>query len=269
MRIAHLNWIRNFLLEEDSTLYLDEIREKLMVQFALDPNQGRYPISVICVTLIKAGITRKKLSKVSLRRNEYVRNVFREVFFQEDPSRFIFIDESRKDPFTLYRDYGRGPIGERVERQVEFTRATRGYSVLAFMTLDGIIGHTITHASGVTAEKFTYDITHVLLPLLRCDSIVIMDNASIHHTITIKNLIEGHCPGCRVVYLPPYSFDLNPIEQAFSKLKAYLQRNREESRANPRMAIRNGLGGISAADAAGWFQNCGYGATEIIPGFWI
>ena len=52
-----------------------------------------------------------------------------------------------------------GSIRERVERQVEFTRATRGYSVLAFMTLDGIIGHTITHASVVTAEKFTYDIT--------------------------------------------------------------------------------------------------------------
>ena len=269
MPIAHLTWIKNYLLDVDPTLYLDEIREKLMVQFSHHENQGRYPLSVICVTLIKAGITRKKLSKVSLRRNQYVRHVFREVFFHEDPSRFIFIDESQKDPFTLYRDHGRGPIGERVERQVEFTRATRGYSVLAFMTLDGIIGHTITHASGVTAEKFTYDITHVLLPLLRSDSIVIMDNASIHHSAAIKNLIETHCQGCQVVYLPPYSFDLNPIEQALSKLKAYLQRNREESRSNPRMSIRNGLSEISSADAAGWFQNCGYVVTEVLPGFWV
>ena len=118
MPIAHLTWIKNYLLDVDPTLYLDEIREKLMVQFSHHENQGRYPLSVICVTLIKAGITRKKLSNVSLRRNQYVRHVFHEVFFHEDPSRFIFIDESRKDPFTLYRDYGRGPIGERVERQV-------------------------------------------------------------------------------------------------------------------------------------------------------
>ena len=99
------------------------------------------------------------MSKIAQRQNDYVRSVWRENMAGVDSSRFIFLDETRRC-IRVYR---------------EFTRATRGYSALAVLTMDGIAGVSITRAPGVDARAFKDDLRAVLLPILKPDSIVVMD----------------------------------------------------------------------------------------------
>jgi transposase len=106
-------------------------------------------------------------------------------------------------------------------------------------------------------------------------SVVVMDNCSIHHDDNIREVIEvecgtykcnfGHhfiyfCTGTRLIYLPPYSPDLNPIKKAFSFMKAWLQRHEKEA-VNPQVRpwlVHRALRAVTIEDAEGWFGNCGY-----------
>ena len=85
------------------------------------------------------------------------------------------------------------------------------------------------------------------------------DNLSVHKSIVAQRLIDA--AGCQVVFLPPYSPDFAPIEQAFSKLKQFLRRAEARTRATLDDAITAGLGTITAADARAWFAHCGYHFT--------
>ena len=152
----------------------------------------------------------------------------------------------------------------------DFVRSQRGYSTLAFMTLDGIVANSVpTRAPGVDAERFKRDVQLCLLPILRRDSIVVWDNAAIHVNDDVITMIKNHTPTCMVLYLPPYSYDLNPIEHAFSSVKAYLQRHRDICRRSPIAAIMNAMKNETGDKAGGYFQSCGYETTEILPGFFI
>ena len=91
---------------------------------------------------------------------------------------------------------------------------------------------------------------------LQAGQIVIMDNLSIHKGQRVRELIES-C-GCELLFLPSYSPDFWPIEQAWSKLKAHLRRIGARSREALEEAIAQGLRLISAADAQAWFAHCGY-----------
>ena len=148
------------------------------------------------------------------------------------------------------------------------TRATRGYSALAGMSIDGIMGYSITNASGVNAPKFIDMLGQAILPLLNPfpgpRSVVVMDNAIIHHNPWVRAMIEA--TGAILVFLRPYSYDLNPIELAFSKVKAYLERERGLCEGNPRLALARALSSVSADDAVGYFRNDGYWVDELLPG---
>jgi len=252
----HLTWLTSYLDDVDATLYLDEMQSKLIDEFGV-----RHGISTICSNLIlRAKYTRKVLSRIAIRQNEFVREEWRDSMRDIESSRFIFLDETRKDPKTIKRRFGRGQIGTRVRYAAAFNRATRGYSALAFMTMDGVVAHTITSRRGFDRAAFQADLQEHLLPLLKPDSVVVLDNASIHHSPQIVNLIEGHCPGAMVVYLPTYSYDMNPIEMAFSKVKSWLERHGDEPqyKADPRYALRCALESVNADDACGYFSHCGY-----------
>jgi len=158
--------------------------DKLIERF----NQ-RYGISTICTNLIKSKYSRKKLSKIARRQNDYVRLIWRQNVQEIDSSRFFFLDETRKDPKTLRRCWGRGRRGERVKVHAEFTRATRGFSALAVMIMDGIVALSITSAPGVNAGGFKADIEMLLVPLLRSDSVVVMDNGNILLVMRVKIII--------------------------------------------------------------------------------
>jgi transposase len=107
--------------------------------------------------------------------------------------------------------------------------------------------------NGAVFETYLED---VLLPTLERGQVVVMDNLSAHKGERVRELIEGK--GCQLIYLPPYSADFNPIEQAFSKLKSYLRSACARSQDTLMEIIGEALSTISTSDALGYFEHCGY-----------
>ena len=105
-------------------------------------------------------------------------------------------------------------------------------------------------------EVFEAYLEHVLAPTLKPGQIVVMDNLSAHKGERVRELIEQR--GCELVYLPPYSPDFNPIEQAFSKVKDLMRRAEARTREALIEAMGVALSAVSARDAQGFFGHCGY-----------
>jgi transposase len=99
-------------------------------------------------------------------------------------------------------------------------------------------------------------VEHVLAPTLRRGQVVVMDNLSAHKGERIKELIERQ--GCQLVYLPSYSPDLNPIEEAFSKIKRLVRKAEARTREALVEAIGSALLAVTSRDARGFFEHCGY-----------
>src|SRR5690606_1260455 len=107
-------------------------------------------------------------------------------------------------------------------------------------------------------DRLAFDafVAQVLIPSLHPGQVVIWDNLSVHKSDTAQRLIAD--AGCHLLWLPPYSPDFAPIEQAFSKLKIVLRRLGARTRKDLDAAITAGLATITATDARGWFAHCGY-----------
>ena len=99
-------------------------------------------------------------------------------------------------------------------------------------------------------------VREVLVPKLWPGAVVVLDNLSAHKAKAVRALIEA--AGARLLYLPPYSPDFNPIELAWSKLKGHLRRSAARTTETLYAAIEEGLQTLSAANAYGWFRHCGY-----------
>ena len=128
-------------------------------------------------------------------------------------------------------------------------------TLLASMSVEGM-GPTLA-VEGVTDRKvFEAYIERVLAPSLQCGQIVIMDNLTAHKGERIKELIEER--GCELLYLPPYSPDLNPIEEAFSKIKGILRKAEARSREALVEAMGRALDAVTSRDARSFFEHCGY-----------
>ncbi|GET03069.1 homeodomain-like protein [Rhizophagus clarus] len=173
------------------------------------------------------GITRKKLQKAAKERNEFLRSDFILKISDYNPEQLIFIDETAKDERSISRAYGYSTINTRAMKSVVFIRGKR-YTILPALTLDGIIAAEIIEGSCNKENFQAFIINQVILqmnPFPGKNSVIIMDNAVIHHDEALVELIEE--TGGKVVYLPPYSPDFNPIETAFSTLKAWFKRYRD------------------------------------------
>ena len=256
---VQVRWLVKRLREEDCTLYLDEMADRLEAQFGT-----RWRENLICATLLRYGITRKKLTIDSTKRNEFERDLFRENMGHYEPEQLVYIDETRKDPRTLRRRYGRAVSGARARARFAFTRGSSGWSALGVMTVGGMIDCGLTRAKGVTAATFIDQLYHHVLPHLQPypapRSVVVLDNAVVHWAPLVRELIEG-C-GARVLYLPAYSYDMMPIEHAFSKAKAHMEwlhgARREYVEACPQFALEEALMSVTAEDAVGYLRNCGW-----------
>src|SRR5207237_2825359 len=112
-------------------------------------------------------------------------------------------------------------------------------------------------ANGLAFEIY---VEQVLAPSVTAAQMVVMDNLSIHKGVKVRNAIEAR--ECQLLFLPSYSPDLSPIEEAFSKLKAALRRASARTREALEEAICQALELITAQDARGWFAHCGYLPTE-------
>jgi transposase len=126
------------------------------------------------------------------------------------------------------------------------------------MSVEGM-GPSLAVEDATNREVFETYLERVLAPTLRRDQVVVMDNLSAHKGGRVKELIEQR--GCELIYLPPYSPDLNPIEEAFSKIKGLLRKAEARSRKALLEAIGVALSAVSSQDARGFFEHCGYRAA--------
>jgi hypothetical protein len=135
-----------------------------------------------------------------------------------DPEWVVFVDEMGVHT-SLAPLYGYSRKGERLHLQVPRNRGTNT-TLLASMTLGGM-GETMAVEGSTNREVFDAYVEHVLAPTLEAGQVVIMDNLSAHKPARVRELIEKR--GCELIYLPAYSPDFNPIEEAFAKLNSGLQ----------------------------------------------
>jgi transposase len=150
--------------------------------------------------------------------------------------------------------YARAPRGKRAIGAVPRNYGAN-MTLLASLSLQGM-GEALILDGAADTSAFELYIEHILAPSLRPGQIVILDNLSIHQGTRVRQAIEAK--GCRLVFLPAYSPDFSPIEEAFSKLKTFLRCVGARTREALQEAIAQALTLITAQDARGWFTHCGY-----------
>lgn len=167
--------------------------------------------------------------------------------------RLKFLDESGVH-LGLTRLYGRAAPGERVG---EATPGTSGphYTVVATLGLKGIQAPLVFEGALTTLTFETY-VEDVLAPTLRRGEILLMDHLSAHKGDQAQATIEAR--GVQVIYLPPYSPDLNPIEKCWAKVKTALRAAKARTWDDLVDALRDALLSVSRNDVLAWFAHCGY-----------
>jgi transposase len=173
-----------------------------------------------------------------------------------EPERLVFVDECGTHTSSA-PIYGYAPEGERLRLSVPRRRG-RNTTVLSSMTIEGM-GPTLAVEGATTARVFETYVEKVLAPSLKEGRVVVMDNLGAHRPNRVTELIEGR--GCELLYLPSYSPDLNPIEEAFAKIKNLRRRAAARSKEALIEAIGAALSAVSAQDARGFFEHAGYRHT--------
>jgi transposase len=190
----------------------------------------------------------------ALERDEWLRAAWRVMVAEKvDPQRLVFVDEMGANT-SLSVVHAWSPAGKRAYCSVPRNRG-KNTTLLASMSVEGM-GPTLAVEGATDREVFEAYLEEVLAPSLRSGQIVVMDNLSSHKGDRVRELIEER--GCELLYLPSYSPDLNPIEEAFSKLKGILRKAQARSREALIEAMGRALKAITPQDAEGFFRHCGY-----------
>ncbi len=195
----------------------------------------------------------KKKSLIASERDEAVRAAFRAMSALWEATRIVFIDESGTQTNMTPR-YSRAPRGQRAVGSAPRNHE-KNTTLVACLSLTGL-GAAMTLEGALDGDAFAAYLREFLLPTLVPGQIIVMDNLSVHKDKRVRPLIAG--AGCLLLYLPAYSPDLTPIEQAFSKIKEYLRRAGARSRQALDAAITAAMATVTAQDANGWFTHCGY-----------
>ena len=169
----------------------------------------------------------------------------------------VFLDESGVTT-ALVRRYARAAGGRRALGRVPGGHWSQ-LTILSVLSLAGL-GATMTVNAATDTDVFVAYVRHVLLPTLRPGQVVVLDNLGAHKAAAARTLIEG--AGCRLLFLPPYSPDFNPIEQAWSKLKTLLRGAAARTRDALDAALKTYLDAITVSDARGWFRHTGYASAN-------
>ena len=171
-----------------------------------------------------------------------------------DPERLVFVDEMGLHT-SLAPLYGYAPKGERLRLKVPRNRG-KNTTFLASITLLGGMGETMAVEGSTDREVFETYLERVLAPTLDSGQVVIMDNLPAHKPARVRELIEQR--GCELVYLPSYSPDFNPIEEAFSKIKGLVRQAGARTREALIEVLGEALSAVSVQDARGYFEHAGY-----------
>lgn len=164
----------------------------------------------------------------------------------------MFIDEAGIH-LGMVRLFARAFGGQRVVDAVPRNRGTN-VSLIGALSLDGLIA-AMTLESSVDTSAFLRYVCDVLIPQLWVGAVVVMDNLKVHHAHSVRCAIEA--VGARVVFLPPYSPDLSPIELCWSKLKQFLRSQAARTYQALDQAVTEAINYITEDDAIAWFNHCG------------
>ncbi len=186
-------------------------------------------------------------------RDEQARVAYRARVAGRAASDFVIVDECGST-IKLTPVYARAPRGARAIGTVP-RNTTKNTTLIASMTTQGM-GPAMLVTGATDTAVFEAYVAQVLAPALLPGQVVVLDNLSVHKRPRVREWIEAR--GCTVWFLPAYSPDRSPIEEAFSKLKAVLRRAEARTRAALHQAIAEALDKITAQDACGYFAHCGY-----------
>jgi transposase len=195
----------------------------------------------------------KKKSLSAAERAEPARQAWRKRSAVIEPARWVWVDEFGSNT-GLTRRFARSPRGERAHASAPRNHGINRTTITS-LTLDGL-GPGLVVEGAMTTRGFETYVAHVLAPTLHPGQIVALDNLRQHHSDHIRELIEAR--GASLWFLPSYSPDLNPIEEAFSKVKTLLRSAEARTHEMLVAAIWTALAAVSPADALGYFTHGGY-----------
>lgn len=239
------------------TLYLIEMRTKLF-------NIIRKTVSssTICRILHRHGITRKKVQQIALQRSYILRGDFMAEMSLFSVHQLVWIDETGCDKRNFVRKMGYALRGERPVSTIIMNRGKR-ISAIAAMCSDGVIALELGEGTN-NGEKFYEFVRGQLIPEMSqfdgcaSKSVVIMDNSSIHHVREVHEILNA--AGILCIFLPPYSPDLNPLEELFSYVKYYFKCHEDILQAvtDPKPIIKAAFQSVTKQDCLGWISHSGY-----------
>ena len=239
------------------SMYLSEVCHKLE-----EASGVMVTPPTICRLLRTYGITRKKIQQVALQRCYTLRGAFMAQCLLFNPDQFVFIDETGSDARNHIRKYGYATRGMTPQCKRMLSRGQR-VNAIAGMSTDGVVAVEVTNST-VDAEVFFDFARRSLIPNMLpfngsnpC-SIVIMDNLSVHHTQDIIDLFKQM--GILLLFLPPYSPDLNPAEEMFSFVKNYLRKHDDllQIVTNPTDILYSAFNSITREHCTAWIKHSGY-----------
>jgi transposase len=190
----------------------------------------------------------------ALERDEFMRATWKAMVAEQvEIERLVFVDEMGTNT-SLSPIYAWALKGQRAYWSVPRNRGANT-TLLSSMSVEGM-GPSLSVEGSTTSVVFEAYVQQVLAPSLRGGQVVVMDNLSAHKGERVKELIEGR--GCELIYLPSYSPDLNPIEEAFSKIKRLVRKAEARTKEALIEAIGSALSAVSSGDAYKFFEHCGY-----------
>lgn len=167
----------------------------------------------------------------------------------------VFLDENGINiNINMTRRYGRPKTSERAVDSAPLNMPC-STAVLSSIRLDGRTARTV-YKGWTTAGRFAEYLGNILIPTLSKDDIIVMDNVRSHHAKAVKEVLDAS--GIKYLYLPPYSPDLNPIEKMWSKIKAYLGKEKVRMMSRLPDAVEKAFSTITASDCIGWFCSHNY-----------
>jgi transposase len=168
--------------------------------------------------------------------------------------RLVFVDESGFHT-SMTRLYARAPRGKRAYGKVPRNRG-KNTTLIASITLEGTMSESMAIEGATDAQAFEAYMERFLAPTLKEGQVVMLDGLGAHRSEKFRELVEAR--GAQLVFLPSYSPDLNPIEEAFSKIKSMVRKVSARTREVLVEAIELALAAVTSEDAAGWFAHAGY-----------
>lgn len=204
-------------------------------------------------SIAQGGLDAQKKTFGALERDEAERTLFRDVASTLKVGKIKVVDESSTHLGMTPR-YARAPRGQRA-----YAKSRRNYgknmTLLSALHLGGMQAPMVIEGS-TTSAVFEAYVEHFLAPILEEGDVVILDNLAAHKSDRVRQMIQTK--GAQVLFLPAYSPDLSPIEQAFSKIKQALRRAKAQTVDALMEAIAQALDAVSWSDTVGWFTACGF-----------